>query len=504
MKASKSITPSKSPNDTSRQTSLANFFTSTKPSQVAGQIPSVNLPLTSLSQQSKPRTHKLYISDSKTRSVLSVPREEDTKAGKIQVMMYKEMLDAILLAPYQSSTPSTDQQPLHDPLSILPSRTSEPFAWKKIFDHLSLSPTEPFSEQFFKESRIVIKGNKLRHGANNALCLQDFVHVWEKYVEDLGLGYNRESKLSGVREEGEEWENLGRTEDKLELVYRWAGGKKRGNRREAGKRRKRGFDRESTNEREDSLDVELQGEETSPNRTHGPLETAEEQCLIQLAIAESLSINPDAAPITPYLTTPILTPSYTLPVLHASPASVSKRHKNDRAEGTAHEDEEHWTTTDDEFYAHAIENGLGEEHASGERFLSGSVDIVSDKAATTSPITPAFKVLPTRTPPNLESFNFQSPLAPSTPSKGSNNVHIPQPSSPTSQEETRTKAKSKGGLVAGSIIGHTVFSHSPKFLAKHLESVLQFWMGERPPKGVEIHEAKRCAYCEFEDGCEWR
>lgn len=351
---------------------------------------------------------------------------------------------------------------------------------------------------------MVIKGNKLRHVANKALCLQDFVHVWEKYVEDLGLGYSRESKHRGVREKGEEWENLGRTEDKLELVYRWAGGKKRGKRREARKRRKRGFDRESTNEQKDSLDVELQGEETSPDRTHGPLETAEEQRLIHLAIAESLSINPDAAPITPYLTTPIFTPSYTLPVFHASPASVSKKHKNDRAEGTTHEDEEHWTSTDDEFYAHAIENGLGEEHASAERLLSGSVDVVPDKAGTTSPITPAFKALPTRTPSDPESFIFQSPLAPSTPSKGSNNVHTPQPSPPTSQEETRTKTESKGGLVAGSIIGRTAFSHSPKFLANHLESVLQFWMGERPPKGVEIHEAKRCAYCEFEDGCEWR
>lgn len=86
---------------------------------------------------------------------------------------------------------------------------------------------------------MVIKGNKLRHGANEALCLQDFVQVWEKYVEDLGLGYCKETKLKDIREKGEEWENLGKTEDRLELVYRWAGGKKKRKRGEARKRRKK-------------------------------------------------------------------------------------------------------------------------------------------------------------------------------------------------------------------------------------------------------------------------
>ncbi|OXM76093.1 hypothetical protein C364_06197 [Cryptococcus neoformans Bt63] len=505
LKASKSTTPSKSPSNISHQTSLAHFFTSIKHSQVVGQTPSVDLPLTSLSQQSRPRTHKLYISDSKTRAVLSVPQDDDTKAGKIQVMMYKEMLDAILLAPYRSNTPpSTDQQPLDNPFSVLPSRASEPFAWKKLFDHLSLSPTEPFSEQFFKEGRMVIKGNKLRHGANEALCLQDFVQVWEKYVEDLGLGYCKETKLKDIREKGEEWENLGKTEDRLELVYRWAGGKKKRKRGEARKRRKKGSDRESPNKQEDPLDGEFQGGEASLNRAHGHLEAEEEQRLIRLAIAESLNMDTDVSPTTSYLTTPTLTPPYTIPVLHANPASMSRKHKEDRAESTAQEDEEYWTSTDDEFYAHVIESGLSEERAGGDSFVPGSVGTIPNGAATNNPTIPTSKVPFASTPSNPKSSYFQSPLVPSTPSKKPSGVHTSQLSALISQEETKTKTKSKDYLVAGSIIGRSAFSHSPKFLADHLKNVLQFWMGERPPKGVEIHEAKRCAYCEFEDGCEWR
>lgn len=466
--------------------------------------PSVDLPSTSLSQQSRPRTHKLHISDSKTRAVLSVPRDDDIKAGKIQVMMYKEMLDAILLAPYRSSTPSTDQQLLDDTFSILPSRASKPFAWKKLFDHLSLSPTEPFSEQFFKEGRMVIEGNKLRHGATKALCLQDFVQVWEKYVEDLGLGYSKETKLKGVREKGEQWENLGKTEDRLELVYRWAGGKKKRKRREAHKRRKRDFDRDSPNKQDDALEVEFQRREAPLSRGHGHLEAEEEQRLIQLAIAESLNIDPNASSTRPYLTTPILTPTYTKSALHTSPASTSRKHKKDRDESTVHEDEEYWTSTDDEFYAHVIENGLGEDRAGGDRFVPGSVDVIPEGAATNNLTTTTSEVPSTSTPSNPEFSLSQSALASSTPSKKPSDVHTSQLSGLISQERIKTKAKRKDDLVAGSIIGRSAFSHSPKFLTDHLESVLQFWMGERPPKGVEIHEAKRCAYCEFEDGCEWR
>lgn len=465
----------------------------------------MDLPSTSLSQQSRPRTHKLYISDSKTRAVLSVPQDDDTKAGKIQVMMYKEMLDAILLAPYRSNTlPSTDQQPLDNSFSVLPSRASEPFAWKKLFDHLSLSPTEPFSEQFFKEGRMVIKGNKLRHGANEALCLQDFVQVWEKYVEDLGLGYCKETKLKDIREKGEEWENLGKTEDRLELVYRWAGGKKKRKRGEARKRRKKGSDRESPNKQEDPLDGEFQGGEASLNRAHGHLEAEEEQRLIRLAIAESLNMDTDVSPTTSYLITPTLTPPYTIPVLHDNPASMSRKHKEDRAESTAQEDEEYWTSTDDEFYAHVIESGLSEERAGGGSFVPGSVGTIPNGAATNNPTIPTSKVPSASTPSNPKSSYSQNPLVPSTPSKKPSDVHTSQLSALISQEETKTKTKSKDYLVAGSIIGRSAFSHSPKFLADHLKNVLQFWMGERPPKGVEIHEAKRCAYCEFEDGCEWR
>lgn len=45
---------------------------------------------------------------------------------------------------------------------------------------------------------MVIKGNKLRYGVNEVLCFQDFVQVWEKYVEDFGLGYCKEIKFKDI------------------------------------------------------------------------------------------------------------------------------------------------------------------------------------------------------------------------------------------------------------------------------------------------------------------
>jgi exonuclease V len=33
---------------------------------------------------------------------------------------------------------------------------------------------------------------------------------------------------------------------------------------------------------------------------------------------------------------------------------------------------------------------------------------------------------------------------------------------------------------------------------------MNWWKGERTPRGVEVMEAWKCRICEFADECEWR
>lgn len=142
--------------------------------------------ITSFFGGSRSQTHQLFVSDSKTRASGTLPKEADTMAGQLQCMVYKQLLDALLLAP------RTD---LYD----------------RLFQHLGLDPTATFSDTFLAQSQPVVIGNALRCGADAAFTLNEMVAVWSRYVDLLGLG---SAKDQGI------------TEPQLELVYRRAGRKK--------------------------------------------------------------------------------------------------------------------------------------------------------------------------------------------------------------------------------------------------------------------------------------
>ncbi|KAJ6606818.1 exonuclease V [Mycena sp. CBHHK59/15] len=54
------------------------------------------------------------------------------------------------------------------------------------------------------------------------------------------------------------------------------------------------------------------------------------------------------------------------------------------------------------------------------------------------------------------------------------------------------------------IIGTKEFILDNAFLDTYLADVLQWWRGERKPRGVELPQTYRCRTCEYCDGCEWR
>jgi hypothetical protein len=103
-------------------------------------------------------------------------------------MLYKQLLDALLLAP------STD-------------------LFARLFQHLDLDPAAPFSDLFVIQSIPVVVGNGLRCSTGTARTLGDMVAVWGQYVDLLGLGKSKA--------------HPGITEPQLELVYRRAGKEKK-------------------------------------------------------------------------------------------------------------------------------------------------------------------------------------------------------------------------------------------------------------------------------------
>ncbi|KAL1748951.1 exonuclease V [Schizophyllum fasciatum] len=54
------------------------------------------------------------------------------------------------------------------------------------------------------------------------------------------------------------------------------------------------------------------------------------------------------------------------------------------------------------------------------------------------------------------------------------------------------------------VVGTKVFNMDDALLDAHVESVLQWWRGERAPQGVPVELARRCYSCEYMKDCEWR
>jgi len=57
---------------------------------------------------------------------------------------------------------------------------------------------------------------------------------------------------------------------------------------------------------------------------------------------------------------------------------------------------------------------------------------------------------------------------------------------------------------SGSLIGQKSFVHDDTTLSRHIDDELQWWRGQRAPRGVEIEDAFKCKFCEFTDDCSWR
>ena len=338
-------------------------------------------------------------------------------------MLYKELLDAMLLLP----TPPPSRNP------ILP--THHAFSFGAVFSHLSLDEQAPFTDEFVRQSRAVIIGNGLRFGASEACCLEDMLSVWDSYVLALGLGTpamkspNRLSAKSKGKEK--EAENTGRSENKLALVYRRAGPAKTAKGAGAG-RRARGKKKARDGQESSQADTEEE-------------EEVEEEFAIQMAVEASLR-DVDGQAIASEVNPP--------PLAHGADEEAERE-----------EDELAWAV---EMSLGTLNDSIPYETESGEVVL-----LASQRSATSDPTT-------------------------------TTNHYEPETSSASSPSSPSPSPKRAPGRTSGSIIGRHTFPHSPRLLAVHLESVLAWWLGEREPVGVSLEQTRRCGWCEFEEGCEWR
>ena len=401
-------------------------------------------------------------------------------------MLYKELLDALLLPPLARSpsallssqvagqdTPENTGagEGVSDEM-VLP--TESPWSWDRLFAHLDLDLNADLSPSFVIQSRPIISGNTLRFGVREARTLKDMVRSWYAYVDALGLGTPDlgagASKADAKGGKGKE-RNSGRTEDTLELVYRRAGGrrkaqgKKSGRRKadrgEGGRRDKRQKRRGRDEEGQSSMAVD-QPKSASPVDEGGPIEERDLAVLLATP-SEKQALTPDA--------------SAPVPIEQSEDAQESqlRDHRGDASleiasdpERDAEDDELAWAI---EMSQSAVQNFNAEE----ER---GEVTLRTSQRASS--------------PPVQNAQGGPVPTPPPTPPHARGGAEI----------VSFMEGTEEGG--SGSIIGRTVFKHSPRRLAAHLASVIQWWMGEREAEGVSIEYTKRCGWCEFEEACEWR
>jgi exonuclease V len=290
--------------------------------------------------------------------------------------------------------------------------------------------------------------------------------VWERYVEALGLGcpgsmlVRAKSQLSGGQLRGREVDtNAGRTEHRLELVYRRAGAKERsaGSSARSGRRKKR----------RKGAAANFDTKQADDGASEAALQ--EEQRLLQLAVNASMAsvTSNDGAAASSEARVDSNQPVSEQSTAPRRPASRQSDYLPERTSDDEREEDE---------LAWAVEMSLA-------GIQSGS----ADDAAVVLPLS--------------QRSTGQSPPAKTDASQsGQNAVDIVCVSSPDSSPPPSPDKNT----ASGSIIGRHRFQHDAQLMTAHLESVLQFWMGQRQPIGVTVDETQRCGWCEFEEGCEWR
>ncbi|KAL2855902.1 exonuclease V [Aspergillus pseudoustus] len=103
-------------------------------------------------------------------------------------------------------------------------------------------------------------------------------------------------------------------------------------------------------------------------------------------------------------------------------------------------------------------------------------------------------------PPTLKSI----PVAPSIPSEFQPPVLDSYPTILSPVLTARYLSSAPNANLQSRVLGSRSFLFDPKSLEAYLSDQMNWWRGQRTPRGVEVMEAWKCRICEFQDECEWR
>lgn len=206
--------------------------------------------------------YRLHLNDTKTRSIPSLPK--DDLSGRLQLMLYHQLLSQLISPPPLSSPAFQDE--------TSPTIT---FSFAALFDHLNLQADRMFSDSFIAEAAQLLGGfdapiSATEHSTTLVRCLNDLVDCWWAAVRDLSLQPQTSSAPSGP------------IEPNLELIYRMRGTRKQKEPKETKKGKGKAKEKDQPSLEEFN---ELPIETVLPS-AFGL--TEEEQ--LQLAIVESLKL----------------------------------------------------------------------------------------------------------------------------------------------------------------------------------------------------------------------
>ena len=110
------------------------------------------------------------LSDSKTRSVNSIPTKDNSRGSRLQLMVYHQLLTALLLPP---SVPTTPESTL---LSV------SPFSWDRLYAHISLSPTLTLCDKFLDQIKALVVDTSFEGLLEGATTLEEFVDAFQCFA----------------------------------------------------------------------------------------------------------------------------------------------------------------------------------------------------------------------------------------------------------------------------------------------------------------------------------
>ncbi|GAA5875794.1 hypothetical protein JCM8547_005317 [Rhodosporidiobolus lusitaniae] len=407
----------------------------------------------------------LVLSDTKTRFNRSLPPKSQSRAARLQLMLYHRLLTSLLLP---EPIPSSSQPSLSFP---------HPFSWSRLYSHLSLEPLLPLSPLFLASILPILSSSStLSTLLADATTLAAFVAVLAEYGELL-RGERPPERL---------------LEEEIEISYRLRDG--RGGqmgwkaRRETERRRKEEEDQEASKPKEEEGYEDAGRKEDEEQDLQRAVQLSlQEQQVVAVARPSTDEIS-DLPPVESVETDvveeemhvdeqldEVLRTALSPPLLPPFPANLpplqddSDTPPSSSLSSTANEfalpfNSQSRTVEDDLPPPAAPRSSRPSRYYFRRRRASSN-----DDSQTPSAVAPTLASAP---PP---------PIAPT--------LVTPEP--PQADDDP-------------SFIGIETFCNDPIELDRWLVSISAYWKGEREPVGVSIEEVPRCRACEFEEGCEWR